>query len=74
MTVAPKALASMIAVVPMPEEPPWTSSVSPSAEPAALEDVVPDGEEGLGQGRRLDHVEAGGNRQGIGSCASAYSA
>ena len=30
MTFAPKALASMIAVVPMPEVPPCTSSVSPA--------------------------------------------
>jgi hypothetical protein len=31
MTVAPKALASWIAVVPMPEVPPWTRKVSPAA-------------------------------------------
>ena len=30
ITVAPKALASWIAVVPMPDVPPWTSSVSPA--------------------------------------------
>ena len=29
MTVEPSALASWIAVVPMPEVPPWISSVSP---------------------------------------------
>ena len=29
ITVTPKALASWIAVTPMPLDPPWTSSVSP---------------------------------------------
>jgi hypothetical protein len=29
MTFAPNAFASWIAAVPMPEEPPWMSSVSP---------------------------------------------
>ena len=29
MTWAPNALASMIAVVPMPDVPPWTSTQSP---------------------------------------------
>ena len=32
-TRAPNALASWIAVVPMPELPPWTSSVSPALQP-----------------------------------------
>ena len=45
MTRAPSALASWMAVVPMPEEPPCTSRVSPAFEPAALEHVVPDREE-----------------------------
>ncbi len=65
ITVAPKALASWIAVVPMPLEPPWTSSVSPGCSAAALEDVGPDGEEGLGNAGRLDHREALRDRQGI---------
>ena len=30
MTRAPRAFASMIAVVPMPDEPPWQSIVSPA--------------------------------------------
>jgi len=30
MVVIPNPLASMIAIVPIPEVPPWTSSVSPS--------------------------------------------
>ena len=51
-TRAPKARASWMAVVPMPLAPPWTRSDSPGGEPAALEHVVPDREEGLGQGRR----------------------
>jgi hypothetical protein len=29
ITLAPKAFASWIAMVPMPDEPPWISSVSP---------------------------------------------
>ena len=33
MTRAPKAVASWIAVVPMPEEPPWISTVSPAFKP-----------------------------------------
>ena len=33
---------------------------------AALEDVGPDGEEGLGERRRLDHGEAGRDGQGVG--------
>ena len=33
ITLAPKALASWIAVVPIPDVPPWTSSVSPAMSP-----------------------------------------
>ena len=65
ITVAPNALASWMAVVPMPEVPPWTSSVSPGLQAPALEHVVPDREIGLGEGRRLDHVEAGGDGQRV---------
>ena len=42
----------------MPLEPPCTSKVSPGLQPAALEHIGPDGEEGFGQGRRLDHRQA----------------
>ena len=42
----------------MPLEPPCTSSVSPAAEPAALEHVRPDREQRLRQRRRRARVEA----------------
>ena len=42
ITLAPNALASWIAMVPMPDEPPWISSVSPAFKRAALEHIVPD--------------------------------
>ena len=52
ITLAPNALASWIAVVPMPLVPPCTRNHSPAVEPPALEHVVPHREEGLGHGRR----------------------
>ena len=58
MTRAPNSLASMMAVVPMPEVPPCTSSVSPFLQRAALEHIVPDGEEGLRHGGGFDHRQA----------------
>ena len=42
--VAPNALASWIAVSPMPLLPPWMRMLSPRLEVHAVEDVVPDGE------------------------------
>jgi hypothetical protein len=65
MIVTPNSLPSRIAVVPMPLVPPWTSSGLAGLRAAALEEVGPDGEEGLGQGRRLDHREAGRHRQAL---------
>ena len=65
-TRAPKACASWIAVVPIPDEPPWTRNRSPAFKPAAHEHVGPDGEEGLGQAGRLAQVHALGHRQGMG--------
>ena len=65
MTFAPKALPSWIAVVPMPEAPPWTSRVSPRLQAAAIEHVGPDGEEGLRDRRRLDVGQARRDRQRV---------
>ena len=53
-------MAIWIAVVPMPLDPPCTSSHSPGFKPAALEHIVPDGEEGLGQRGGLDHAGRAG--------------
>ena len=65
ITVAPQALASWIAVTPMPLVPPWTSSVSPGLQARPVEHVRPDGEEGLGQARRLDVGQASRAPAGI---------
>ena len=62
-TVAPKALASWIAVTPMPEVPPWISTVSPARQPAMAEQIGPDGEVGLRQGGGAQRVVAGGPGQ-----------
>ncbi len=64
MTVAPNALPSWMAEVPMPDEPPWTSSVSPALRSAAVEDVGPDREERLGDRSRFGQREAGWHREG----------
>ena len=61
-TVAPNALASWIAVVPMPLAPPWISTALAGLELAALEEVVPDGEVVLRQ------------RRGAAACRSPWAA
>ena len=65
MTRAPKALPSRMAVVPMPLEPPCTSSVSPWLQARALEHVEPDGEEGLRQRRGLLEAQRRRHRQAL---------
>ena len=55
----------MIAVVPMPEEPPWTSSVSPSARRPRSKTLCQTVKKVSGRAPACDHVEAGRNRQGI---------
>ena len=62
---APAPSPSWIAVTPMPLEPPCTSSVWPRSRCAAVEHVRPDGEEGLGQARRLDVAQLGRARQAL---------
>ena len=64
-TRAPNALASMMAVVPMPLEPPCTRKVSPGLRLGAVEHIGPHREEGLRHPRRLDETKPGRNRQGI---------
>jgi hypothetical protein len=71
----PSAVANWIAVVPMPELPPCTSSVSPALRLGAVEHIAPDGEVVLGQRRRLEHADALGDRQALlASGAAQYSA
>src|SRR5258708_11752833 len=62
ITWAPNALPSWMAAVPMPEEPPWTSNVSPAFR---LEGVVPHGKEGLGDGCSGDQREPCRDRQRV---------
>ena len=65
ITVAPNALASWIAVSPMPPDPPWTSTVSPADRWTAVEEIVPDGEVILRQARRFLHDQAVRQRQAM---------
>ena len=52
-------------MVPIPLVPPWTSRLSPSRAQAALEHIVPDGEQGLGNGCRDAHVHVARDAQAM---------
>ena len=65
-TRTPSALASWIAVVPMPLAPPCTKMALAGGQAGAVEEVGPHGEDGLGQRRGGKHVEARGQRQDLG--------
>ncbi len=64
-TRCPMAVASWIAVTPMPEVPPCTSRVSPSRELGAVEHIRPNGIKGFRQRGRFDHGQALRHRQAL---------
>jgi hypothetical protein len=64
-TVAPNALASWIAVVPMPLAPPWISTDSPALSWPRSNRLCQTGEVVLRQRRGVQHVEALGQRQAL---------
>src|SRR5215831_4195309 len=63
ITRAPNDLASWIAVVPMPDEPPWTSSVSPAFNRPRSKALCQTVKQGLGDRGGRDEREARRHRQ-----------
>ncbi|MCZ7655086.1 MAG: hypothetical protein M5R42_13665 [Rhodocyclaceae bacterium] len=61
----PRWRASWIAVSPMPLEPPVHQKPLALLQSSQVDQVGPDGEPGFRQCRRLCHVQAGRNRQGM---------
>ena len=73
-TTAPKALPSMMAVVPMPLDPPWTSSVSPSFRRPRSKTLVHTVKKVSGIAAASLKERPGGTGSALSSCTTAYSA
>ena len=58
----------------MPLDPPWIRIVSPATSRPRSSTVGPDGEEGFGNSRGLNQVQAAGNQEDCGAGAEQYSA
>ena len=71
MTLAPKALASWIAVVPMPDEPPCTSSVSPAFSPPRSNTLCQTVKKVSGSAAGLGQVKPAGTGSALLSCTDA---
>ena len=74
ITRAPNDLASWIAVVPMPDEPPWTSSVSPAFNRPRSKVLCQTVKKVSGIAAAATSVRPGGTGSAWLSCAGQYSA
>jgi hypothetical protein len=74
ITIEPKALASWIAVVPMPDVPPWTSRVSPAFSAPRSKTLVQTVKVVSGIAAASTTVSPAGIGSAFDSCTTQYSA